>query len=271
MKKYILIFLLLTGCGTTYQLSTINHEPIYTPNGSEIKFDIVKNEFELARKFRTDDKFRWNFAHYAMNQDLRWHYDFYWNNRMYRSVFASPFDFYWNSNQYWWSWSSNYPFNYRFNYWNRFGFYRYSSPWNNWGHREIINNYAWENRNRTNTAYVVGRRSSNNVVDRNRTNIIKDKVIVNKDVVIDRAILKLKRNNNNIRVYKNPNNVPNNLRNYNRVENSNNSFRNNNNNIRNYSTPVRNYNNNTFNTHRVDSKNKDISRVQLKVGNKKNN
>ena len=81
-----------------------------------------------------------------------------------------------------------------------------------------MNDYAWRNRNRTNTAYVVGRRSSNNVVVGNRTNVIKDRVIINrnkprlvvdKDVVIDRAIIKLKRNNNNIRVYENPNNVPN--------------------------------------------------------------
>jgi hypothetical protein len=99
-----------------------------------------------------------------------------------------------------------------------------------------MNDYAWRNRNRTNTAYVVGRRSSNNVVVSNRTNVIKDRIIVNrnkprlvvdKDVVIDKALIKLKRNNNNIRVYQNPNNVPNNI-----------IIRNNNNN----SKPVRNYN-----------------------------
>ena len=78
---------------------------------------------------------------------------------------------------------------------------RYGSPWNNWGYRQRMNDYTWNNRNRTNTAYVVGRRSSNNVVVGNRTNVIKDRVIVNrnkprvidKDVVIDREIIKLKR------------------------------------------------------------------------------
>ena len=268
---YILWVLLLTSCGTTYQISTLNYDPIYGPDDTEIEVDVIDNEFELARKFRTDDKFRWDFAQYAMNQDLRWSYDFYWNNRMYRSPFASPFDFYWNSHQYWWNWSFNYPFNYGFNHWDRFGFYgygssfgyygfnRYGSPWNNWGYRQRMNDYAWNNRNRTNTAYVVGRRSSNNVVVGNRTNVIKDRVIVNrnkprvidKDVVIDREIIKLKRGNNNIRVYENPNNVPNKIiirnnnskpvRNYNRPpNNSNNNIRNNNTRpSRTYSPPSR--------------------------------
>jgi len=113
-----------------------------------------------------------------------------------------------------------------------------------------MNDYAWRNRNRTNTAYVVGRRSSNNVVVGNRTNVIKDRVIINrnkprlvvdKDVVIDKALIKIRGNNKDIRVYQNPNNVPNNIiirrnnnnkpvRNYNRPENNN---RNSNNNIRN--------------------------------------
>jgi len=272
---YILWVLLLTSCGTTYQLSTINHDPIYTSDGTEIQFDVVDNEFQLARKFRTDDKFRWDFAQFAMKQDLRWNYDFYFNNRMYRSPYASPFDFYWNSHNYWWNWATNSHFNMGFNHWDRFGFYGYGSSfgyygfnrygWNNgyygngWGYRQRMNDYAWRNRNRTNTAYVVGRRSSNNVVVGNRTNVIKDRVIINrnkprlvvdKDVVIDKALIKIRGNNKDIRVYQNPNNVPNNIiirrnnnnkpvRNYNRPENNN---RNSNNNIRNNnSRPSRTY------------------------------
>ena len=194
---YILWVLLLTSCGTTYQISTLNYDPIYGPDDTEIEVDVIDNEFELARKFRTDDKFRWDFAQYAMNQDLRWSYDFYWNNRMYRSPFASPFDFYWNSHQYWWNWSFNYPFNYGFNHWDRFGFYgygssfgyygfnrygwnRYGSPWNNWGYRQRMNDYAWNNRNRTNTAYVVGRRGSNNVIT-NSSRTIQNNIIVNRN------------------------------------------------------------------------------------------
>ncbi len=272
---YILWVLLLTSCGTTYQISTLNYDPIYGPDGTEIEVDVIDNEFELARKFRTDDKFRWDFAQFAMKQDLRWNYDFYWNNRMYRSPFASPFDFYWNSHNYWWNWASNSHFNMGFNHWDRFGFYGYGSsfgyygfnrygwngygsPWNNWGYRQRMNDYAWKNRDRTNTAYVVGRRGSNNVItNSNRT--IQNNIIVNrnkprvidKDVVIDKAIIKLKRGNNNIRVYENPNNVPNKIiirnnnskpvRNYNRPpNNSNNNIRNNNTRpSRTYSPPSR--------------------------------
>ena len=241
---YILLVLLLTSCGTTYQISTLNYDPIYGPDGTEIEVNVVDNEFELARKFRTDDKFRWDFAQYAMKQDLRWNYDFYFNNRMYRSPFASPFDFYWNSHNYWWNWASNSYFNMGFNHWDRFGFYGYNRwgynnyGWNNWGYRQRMNGYAWRNRNRTNTAYVIGRRSSNSVVGSNRTNI-ENRIIVNrnkprvinKDVVINREVIKFKRGNNNIRIYNNPNNVPNNIRsnnnsrpvrNYNRPENNSN-------------------------------------------------
>jgi hypothetical protein len=262
----LLFVLLLSSCGTTYQLSTLNHDPIYDNNGNVVDVTVIDNEFQLARKFRTDDTFRWNFAQYAMRQDLRWNYDFYWNNRMYRSPYASPFDFYWDSHNYWWNWASNSHFNMGFNHWDRFGFYGqgmgWSYSWNNrrWSSNQWGNPYGWNNRygwnngfyNRyrgTNVAYHSGRRGSSNVIVGGRTNTIKNRVIVNrnkprlvvdKDIVIDKAIIKLKRNNNNIRVYENPNNVPNNViirnnnnkpvRNYNRPENNN---RNSNNNIRN--------------------------------------
>lgn len=278
MRKLFVLFVLgvLTSCGSSYQLSTLNHSPEYI---GDVRVDVIDNEMELSRLLRTDDKFRWDFAQYAMNQDMRWQYDFYWDNRMFRrSAFGSPFNFYWNSHQYWWNWATNSHFNMGFNHWDPFGFNNYGwgsryygygygwnnyygwngygSHWNNWGYRQRMNDYAWRNRNRTNTAYVVGRRSSNNVVVGNRTNTIKDRVIINrnkprvvnsKDVVIDREIIKLKRGNNNIRIYNNPNNVPNNIRNnnnnkpvrnYNRPENN----RNSNNNIRNNnSRPSRTY------------------------------
>ena len=291
MRKLITLLvlgLLLTSCGSQYQLSTLNHEPEYI---GDVRVDVIDNEMELSRKLRFDDKFRWDFAQYAMNQDMRWQYDFYWDNRMFRrSAFGSPFSFYWNSHNYWWNWATNSHFNMGFNHWDPFGFnnygwgsryYGYGYGWNNgygfnnWGYRQRMNDYAWRNRNRTNTAYVVGRRSSNNVVVSNRTNVIKDRVIVNKNKprrnfvieedgvrwysgsendnvdkeVIDKAIIKLRGNNNNIRVYENPNNVPNKIiirrnnnsnpvRNYNRPENN----RNSNNNIRNNnSRPSRTY------------------------------
>ena len=179
----LLVLFLLSSCSSAWYMASnnYNNDPIYgvvESTGDTIKIDVISNDFQLDRKFRFDDKFRWNFAQYAMNQDLRWHYDFYWNNRMYRSPFASPFDFYWNSNQYWWNWSSNYPFNYGFNHWDRFGFYGYGY-WNDpfrfgnswaWGYKPnrwfnynqgIAYNFRRENQN---ISYNIGRRGSNGVV-----------------------------------------------------------------------------------------------------------
>ena len=275
MKNLLLLLpvFLMMSCGSQYQLSTLNHQPEYI---GDVRVDVIDNEMELSRKLRFDDKFRWDFAQYAMRQDLRWNYDFYWNNRMYRSPYASPFDFYWDSHNYWWNWASNSPFNMGFNHWDPFGFNNYgigwSYSWNNrrWSSNQWGNPYGWNNRygwnngfyNRyrgTNVAYHNSRRSSNNVVVGRRTNTIKDRVIINrnkprlvvdKDVVIDKALIKIRGNNKDIRVYQNPNNVPNNIiirrnnnskpvRNYNRTENNN---RNSNNNIRNNnSRPSRTY------------------------------
>jgi len=265
MKRTLVLIILgflLTSCGSTYQLSTLNHDPVYIDG---VRVDVIENEIQLDRKLRTDSDFRWDFSRYASTQSLRWHYDFYYDNRMWRSPFRSPFDFYWNSNDFWWHWGSNNYF--MSNHWNRFGLYGYNrwSPFgydrwgynnswgwngyngygfNDWGWRNRMNDYAWKNRDRTNTAYVVGRRGSNNVItNSNRTNIEnriivnrnKPRLIINKDEVIDNAIIKLKRNNNNIRVYENPNNVPNKII----IRNNNNT----NNNVRNYNRPPNNNNN----------------------------
>jgi len=183
MKKLLVIIVIISttflGC-STYKLSTINHDPIYAPDGTEIKFDVIDNEFQLARKFRTDAKFRWDFAQYAMNQDLRWNYDFYFNNRMYRRGFGSPFDFYWNSNQYWWNWAWNYPYGngigfsyswnnnrwssnnwYGWNYgWG--GYYSYYG-WSPWHHPHYRNN---------NIFYNSGRRTVNNTISNRVVRVI---------------------------------------------------------------------------------------------------
>jgi len=70
MRKLITLLvlgLLLTSCGSQYQLSTLNHEPEYI---GDVRVDVIDNEMELSRKLRFDDKFRWDFAQYAMNQDF---------------------------------------------------------------------------------------------------------------------------------------------------------------------------------------------------------
>jgi hypothetical protein len=134
-----------------------------------------------------------------------------------------------------------------------------------------MNDYDWRSRNRTNTAYVVGRRgSTNNVVPnlRNDVNKITPRVRVNQgrriptpdnvDVVIERPkrnalgrfIDKMEGNGIKVRTYQNPNNTPTpRIRNYNRVENNNRSnnniiIRRNSNSVRQTPTrtaPTRNY------------------------------
>jgi hypothetical protein len=108
-----------------------------------------------------------------------------------------------------------------------------------------MNDYAWNNRSRENVSYNIGRRGSSNVIVGKRTNVIENRIIVNRnkprivnnpDVVIDREVIKLKRNNPNIRVIRNTNNS-NSIRNYNRPEN--NSNNNNSRPIRTYSPPPR--------------------------------
>ena len=251
----LLTVLLLTSCGTTYQLSTLNHDPIYDGNGNEIEINVINSQSQFDRLLRTDFTFRYNYAQYALSQPR----SFDWNNRILgnRFNFYNPYGFnswntsYMSRDMMWNDWVWGYP------YGNGMG---WSYSWNNrrwssnqWGSPYGWNNYyGWNNGfyNRyrgTNVAYHSGRRSSNNVVVGRRTNTIKNRVIVNrnkprlvvdKDVVIDKAIIKLRGNNNNIRVYENPNNIPNKIiirnnkpvRNYNRPENNN---RNSNNNIRN--------------------------------------
>lgn len=243
MKKfiYITLIILLTGC-KSYQLSSYYTDPIYF-NGEEV--EVIDNEFQLDRKFRFDDKFRWNFAQYAMNQDLRWHYDFYFNNRMYRSPFRSPFDFYWNSQQYWWNWSSNYSFNYGFNHWDTFGFYGWNNygwnnyyylnnayTWNNWRWNNRINNNYWEDRSRRNVAYINGRRGSTNtriqaptgtvgrtIVNVNTPRLRNDRIPTPDDVdivierpdrgLIGRFIDKMEDKGIRVRTYNNPNQINN--------------------------------------------------------------
>jgi len=63
------------------------------------------------------------------------------------------------------------------------------------------------------------------------------RIINNTDVVIDKELIKLKRNNPNIRVIRNTNNNSKPIRNYNRIEN--NSNNNNTRPIRTYSPPPR--------------------------------
>ena len=219
MKKLVLLLgLLLTGCSTTWHVSTVGHDPIYD-TVLEVPADVQIDTLSVSQlrwKLRTDFRFRYDFAQYALSQPV----SFDWNNRLLGNRFNrySPYWSYsysWNRDMMWNDWVWGYPYsNWRFNSWNRpyWGwnnhYYGWNSwGWNNWGWRQEMNNYAWQHRNRPNTAYINGRRGSNNIENRVVVNTNRRRVNV-KEEKIDLIANKIRKrvNNNNIRVYNNPNN-----------------------------------------------------------------
>jgi len=198
MKKLTLLFilLLLTGCSTTWHLSTLNHDPIYDLEvPANVQVDTLTVS-QLRWKLRTDFKFRYDFAQYALSQPR----SFDWNNRVlgnrynvYNPYYGFGYSNYWSRDMMWndWVWGYNSysphmwsPFGYdRWGYnsygWNSWGWNNYG--WNNWGWRQQMNNYAWQHRNRPNTVYINGRRGSNNIQSRvvanntNRTRVVTTK------------------------------------------------------------------------------------------------
>ena len=68
-------FLLLTGCGVNWHLSTVNHDPVYGTVyvSDDVKVDTL-NYTQFKRKLRTDFSFRWDYANYMMNQPLSFYY-----------------------------------------------------------------------------------------------------------------------------------------------------------------------------------------------------
>ena len=178
MKKILLLLgLLLTGCSTTWHVSTVGHDPIYDTVlevPADVQIDTL-NYRQLQWKLRTDFQFRYDFAQYALSQPR----SFDWNNRVLgnRYNFYNPYWSYsysWNRDMMWNDWVWGYPYsNWGWNSWNRpyWGwnnhYYGWNSwGWNNWGWRQEMNNYAWQHRNRPNTAYINGRRGSNNIENR---------------------------------------------------------------------------------------------------------
>jgi hypothetical protein len=184
MKKslFLVLVTLLTGCAS-FQVSTLNHDPIYVVEGSDAEVTVIDNEFELQRLLRTDFNFRYDFAQYALRQPR----SFDWNSRILgnRYSFYSPYysrsemwnDWVWGYNG-WNSWGQPHrwsPFGYdRWGYgihygWNNhgWGYNRYrNNGWNNYGwsnlygYRGRVNYHPNYNRYRgTNVTYHSGRRS----------------------------------------------------------------------------------------------------------------
>ena len=210
MKKLILfIGLLLTGCSTTWHVSTVGHDPIYdtvleVPAGVQID---TLSASQLRWKLRTDFRFRYDFAQYALSQPR----SFDWNNRVlgnrynvYNPYYNFGYSNYWSRDMMWndWVWGYNsYPMwsPFRYDRWgyNHYGWNNYgwnSWGWNNWGWngyygngwgwRQQMNNYAWNNRNRPNTVRINGRRGSNNIQRRIVANKPKRNIINNKPRVV---------------------------------------------------------------------------------------
>ena len=231
MKNIKLLFLgllLLTGCSTTYQLSTLNHDPIYDTVlevPADVQIDTLSFR-QLRWKLRTDFQFRYDFAQYALSQPR----SFDWNNRILgnRYNFYNPYWSYsysWNRDMMWNDWVWGYPYsNFGYNNWyswNRpyWGWNNHYYGWNNWNNGPWHNpgyNVAWNSsRQNNNVAYINGRRGSNNIVNRTNSNI-ENRIVVNRNKprnnnnqnVIDEIVVKLrdKINNKPIRVYNNPNN-----------------------------------------------------------------
>ena len=223
----LLVLLLLSGCAS-FQVSTMNHDPIYSIEGSDIEINVVDNEFELDRLLRTDFNFRYDFAQYAMSQPMSFNWRF---NRFNRFNFYYS---YWDRYQMWNDWVWNYPYGNGIGWsysWgnNSWSSNSWNSPygWNNyygWG-----NGYGWNiygqngwygRRGRNNVSYISGRRGSTmSIQDRIGQGAMIESSIRNKSrkiVVKPRVINSKPRINNNIkpiRTYKpipsiRPNNNP---------------------------------------------------------------
>ena len=149
-KKLVLVLslVIMSSCGASLQISTVNHDPIYDSNGNVV--EVIENEMQLDRKLRNDFNFRYDYAQYAKSQPI----SFDWNNRILRNNRFNRFNFnnrygwnntwnyssYWNRDQMWddWLWgysSVNYRTGWSYswgnNLWNS---NRWNSPygWNNW-------------------------------------------------------------------------------------------------------------------------------------------
>jgi len=157
MKKILLFLFFVMSC-STFKVSTLNYDPIYGPDNNEIKVNVLNNDWEVFRKFRIDDNFRYDYSQFVINQPYSW----YASNRMVnRWAMYSPyttFDFYFNRHSFW----NNWAFNYNWGSWN----YPYWGRWNRISnHRPYYNQFRIYNNNRRdrNIAYSATPRGSKSI------------------------------------------------------------------------------------------------------------
>ena len=234
MKNLKLLFLglLFTGCAS-FHLSTLNHDPIYDTVlivPADVQVDTLTVS-QLRWKLRTDFRFRYDFAQYALSQPR----SFDWNNRVLgnRYSFFNQYSFGYNTymsrDMMWNDWVWGYPYgngmgwsyswrnnSWSSNYWNNPYGWNNHYGWGNgygWGWRQQMNGYAWHNRNRSNTIRVNSRRGSTMSIQDRRGNAAmiesskrENRVIKEEKIVLLANKLRKRVNNKNIRVYNNPNN-----------------------------------------------------------------
>jgi hypothetical protein len=232
MKNLKLLFLglLFTGCAASFHLSTLNHDPIYDTVlivPADVQVDTLTVS-QLRWKLRTDFKFRYDFAQYALSQPR----SFDWNNRVlgnrynvYNPYYGFGYSNYWSRDMMWNDWVWGYPYGNGIGWsysWgnNSWSSNHWNSPygWNNyygWGNGYGWNNNGWNNgyRRGSNVSYNIGRRGSTmSIQDRiGQGAMIESSKRENRVIKEDKIVLlanKIRKrvNNNNIRIYNNPNN-----------------------------------------------------------------
>lgn len=190
MKKLLILLILITSC-STYKIVQEPYTGPWLDVPATVKVDTL-NYRQMQWKLRTDFRFRFDFAKYAMNQPYSW----YMNNRFsrYWRPFNS-FDIYWNSTQYWTDWAFGYGHSWNSPFYNTWWSSSYSN--NNW-----INN--------SQISYNIGRRSSRSIVKRDRVDVVASKIKTiikrNNNIAVHNKKIKPIVNNNSIRVYKKPSN-----------------------------------------------------------------
>ena len=147
MKKilYILpIICILTSCSSTKMNTSksnneVSNDELYSTQ--TIKFDIIDNDWDFARKLRNDWSFRQDFTWFALNQDIGWYYRNYNYLGGSRSG-VSPFDMYLNAPKMWFDWNMNYPF-YMWNGFRNQDMLGFANTWNN--DQWYRNSWGWNN------------------------------------------------------------------------------------------------------------------------------
>ena len=177
LKNVLLVLFLVVFNSCALSLK-VGEKTYPTPNHNIINAETLSYS-QLRWKLRTDFRFRYDFAQYALSQPR----SFDWNNPILnnRYNFYSPYGFgynpYWNGDQMWndWVWGIT-PYRWSIFGYDRWGYNNYG--WNNGFYGNGWNNYyGWNNWNTWSThlnpnwgrSSINGRRNSSRVVTLEKT------------------------------------------------------------------------------------------------------